>query len=413
MPGEQEGVGGLPGEEGGVASGPTGPSGGEDKGGHDKGATAGTSAPGIGRDGRGGGAKAPIVVGMVGSFSGVVGGAFAPGRDSYAAWAKSINAKGGIKGHPIKLLIADDGGQASNDVAHAKRFVEKEKAIALVNVFPAAGGDDPLARYAEEKGVPIVGGSVIEPVWHSSPMMFPQVASADAQFYGRAKAMKDRGIAKFGAIYCTEGEVCKEHKDGVKAHAQRMGMQMVYEGAVSLAQPDFTAQCVEARNRGAQAIVTLVDGASNQRFAQSCDRQGYHPLLVIGSAPKPSSNMEGAVAGTAAFPWFLRSGSPALNEYGAAMRKYVANEPSTFSAHGWVSGKLLEKALANVSDRPTSEDVLEGLWRLRGERLGGLAGPLTFVKGKGARDAACTYTAVVKGGKWTAPAGAKPSSCKP
>lgn len=423
--GDQGAIGGTPGEPGVVdpGSAETTESGTAAENGAGTG-TAGTAGAGTaagrsggqaGQDGAPGpaGDKKPIVIGMVGNFSGVIGSALAPARDSYAAWVKSVNAKGGINGHPIKLLIGDNGNRASQDLALAKTFVEKEKAIALVNMYPAAGGDPPLAKYAEERRVPIVGGAAFEPVWHASPMMFPPTAVGESQYFGIAKVIKGRGKTKVGAIFCAEASFCKDMKDRVKKHVQRMGMQMVYEGSVSLAQPDFTAQCVEARNRGAEAIVPVVDGASINRFAQACDRQGYRPQIVsISAQPDTPKYLEGLVALPASFPWFLQSGSPALNDYGAALRKYVSTKPNSYSSQGWVAGLLLGKALARVSDTPTSKDVLDGLWRLRGETLGGLVPPLTYTKGKPATDAACVYTVELKGGKWTTPTGTTPSPCK-
>jgi len=181
----------------------------------------------------------------------------------------------------------------------------------------------------------------------------------------------------------------------------------------SVAQPDFTAQCIGARNRGAEALVTVMDGASANRIAQACDRQGYHPLLVNANpfADVPSY-AEGMVAVMGSFPWFVTSGSPALDEYGAAISKYVTSEANTFTSTGWIDAKLLEKALEHgVSAKPTSQDVFEGLWAMKNETLGGLTPPITFTKGKPPTPIRCVYSAVVDGGTWTAPAGAKPSLC--
>lgn len=400
--------------DGATASGDAGPGTGRASG------SGGSDGDGDGGDGGGdggGGASeatgAPIVIGMTGNYSGVIGSAYAPARDAYAAWAKMVNENGGIDGHPISLLIADNQGSPAQDLANAKKFVEEEGAIALVNLFPS-GDHDPLEKYARSKNVPIVGGSAYDPIWNESPVMFPALGAVNTWWFGMAKAIDQEGMTKAGAIYCTEAAACKEVEQRWAKEARRLGIDVVYESGASLAQPDYTSQCVEARNRRAQAVMAVMDGASTNRIAQSCDRQGYNPLILSTTpSPKVPSYATNYVAVIPSFPWFLRSGSPALKEYGDAMAQYVSSEPAAYGTTGWVNGKLLEAALSHgVSAKPTSMDVFKGLWAIKNETLGGLTPPITFSKGKPATELPCVYKVVVKSGKWSAPTGVKPSLCR-
>src|SRR5581483_2150589 len=56
------------------------------------------------------GSEPPIVIGSVGTMSGVVGYLFAPGAKAVSAWAAEMNEKGGINCHSVKHLIGDSGG---------------------------------------------------------------------------------------------------------------------------------------------------------------------------------------------------------------------------------------------------------------------------------------------------------------
>ena len=76
-----------------------------------------------------------------------------------------------------------------------------------------------------------------------------------------------------------------------------------------------------------------------------------------------------------------------------------------------MSAKIFEKAAANVSDKPTSQDILNGLWAMKGETLGGLLpGGLarTFTREQPTPDVLCTFTIGIKGGQWVAPQGLTP-----
>lgn len=357
--------------------------------------------------------KAEIRLGMVGNFSGVVGSAAAPSRDAYAAWVSTVNARGGIDGHPIKLFIADDGNSTSNDLAQARRMVEELHVVALVNLYAAGGGAGPVGKYAQSKGIPIVGGSSYELDWTQYNGMFPLAIGANAQGKAWALAMKQAGKKKVAAIYCTEAQVCKDNETAWANAARGYGLDIVYEGPVSLAQPDFTSACTQAQARGAEAVVTVVDGGSTVRFARDCDRQNYHPQIIDPNPFRDTpSYMEGVVAVAPAFPWFISSGSPALTEYGQAIKKYT-DETGAFTSSGWVAGKALEKALTGrVSDIPKPQDVLDGMYSFKGETLGGLYPPgFTFTRGKHSPEVKCGFQAVVRGGKWTAPFGMKPVYC--
>ena len=53
---------------------------------------------------------------------------------------------------------------------------------------------------------------------------------------------------------------------------------------MSLAQPDFTAEVLAARNAGADAVVGIFDNATLVRVARSAHRQSYNPVFSIQQA---------------------------------------------------------------------------------------------------------------------------------
>jgi branched-chain amino acid transport system substrate-binding protein len=382
-----------------------------------EGKQAAAGAPGGGAPvapGRGAVGGAPIRVGMIGNFSGVIGSVSTPSRDAFKAWVGMVNARGGINGHSIELSIADDGNDGSRDLAIAKDFVENRKVIALVNFWPAPGGIEPVAGYAESKGIPIVGGSTFEAYFNKSPAMFPQTAGFENWYYSHAKTLAGMGVKKIAIIYCTELTACEYNKNTFRKYAEPLGIQVVYEGRVSVAQPDFTAECVNAQTAGADAYYPVVDGNSVNRLARSCARQNYKPrYFVQAPADQPDAALEGAVGTIPAFPWFVESGSPAAKEFGDAMQQFAKGVTRNgFTGYGWLSGKLLEKAAAHVSAEPKPQEILEGLWAMKGETLGGLTSALTFMRGKPAPEANCAFFIEVKDRKWTAPKGLEQVGCR-
>jgi branched-chain amino acid transport system substrate-binding protein len=68
----------------------------------------------------------PIVIGSVGSFTGPQAPALGAVDETLQAWAKFKNANGGINGHPVKLLTADDTTNPAKASQLVRKMVEQE-----------------------------------------------------------------------------------------------------------------------------------------------------------------------------------------------------------------------------------------------------------------------------------------------
>jgi ABC-type branched-subunit amino acid transport system substrate-binding protein len=188
---------------------------------------------------------------------------------------------------------------------------------------------------------------------------------------------------------------------------------------MSIAQPDYTAEVIQARQAGAKAIITLADNATTVRIARSAHRQNYNPVIVTQHAGTDERflrdggvDVEGAfVAGSTA----LWSTSPAMADYRAAMDRWVPGGPKgAMGANIWAAGKLLEKVSASFPARPGPADVLAGLYALRGETLGGRIPPTAYLPGQSHRSTnPCHVPGVIKAGKVVPLRGDDAFSCPP
>ena len=198
------------------------------------------------------------------------------------------------------------------------------------------------------------------------------------------------------------------------AYADTARVDLVYDAQVSLAQPDFTAQCLNAQRAGAQALMIVMDGGSLARIARDCGRQSYHPALWTGAsvftdAQKSNPDLEGIRAVAQTFPWML-SGTPAQRAYQAALHRYDPHGPPAGTASmAWTSGELFRAAVESRGSRATegpitTQLVVEGLYSLRGAVLGGLApSSLSFLpSASGHLGARCYWIVGISQGAWIA-----------
>src|SRR3712207_5321402 len=191
-------------------------------------------------------------------------------------------------------------------------------------------------------------------------------------------------------------------------------MEPAYRGQISIAQPDYTAECLTAQRAGVEVLAVVADGATARRVAASCARQGYRPTLSIAgpavderlAGADGSEALDGTLGTVATFPYVL-SDTPATAEFHAAMTRFGTGDAlSAAAAQGWVSAKLFETVAARAEPL-TSERILDSLWNLSGETLGGLTAPRTFARDGRNADVRCFFAMKLSGRAWTAPRGAE------
>jgi branched-chain amino acid transport system substrate-binding protein len=356
-------------------------------------------------------AGSTIVIGNVGDYSGIVGSVLHEGGPMAQVVARVINDSGGLNGHPIKMLVADAAGDPSRALSIVRDMVENKGAVGFVGnlwVLSASGA----RAYLEEKKIPAIGGDVATRLWFTSPMFFPQAASFPTMAVGSVKTMADLGHKKIALAYCAEVEACHIYHDEGTARSGSVGGQIVYTAQVSLAQPDYTAECLQAQRSGAEALMLGVDSTALSRFARSCFQQGFKVPIVTASLATIASttkdqNLEGLLSPVGTFP-YVANDLPAERDYQAAIARYAPTiEQSGSTSAVWVAGALLREIGKSLPATVTSADLLKGLYQIKGNTLGGIAPPLTFVEGQPAPDLTCYFLQKIVGGKFTAPQGSK------
>jgi branched-chain amino acid transport system substrate-binding protein len=361
------------------------------------------------------GHEVPIAVGQVGHFSGVLGPLTAGARTGLAVWAQAVNAQGGVVCHRIELYSVDDGTDPARTSAAVGQLVNDKHVVALVAAFSPISAAA-LKQSAEQYRIPVVGGDGAALQWNQSPYLFPQGASLITRIYMAIHQPVEAGLKRMGLLYCVENTTCTTldklvEKDGLGKQA---GTDIVYSAPVSLAQPDYTAQCQNAKNAGADVLGVAMDGSAISRLIRSCGAIGYRPaiatdslLISAGQAADPGLRRNGVYSTNIDAPWML-SDTPGQRAYQSAMHTYAPQ----FALDGasilaWTSGKLFEAALAHIphagAEIPTSATVESGLGRIHNETLDGLTPPLTFLAGKPAPQTRCLYYTRLDQRGWTAP----------
>ena len=324
----------------------------------------------------------------------------------------SVNASGGIKGHQIKLVVADDQGDATKSQADIRQLVQVDHVLAVVSP-EASGTESGWASYVQQHHVAVIGGQNDTPVWFTNPSFFPSGATVLTSLEMQAYAVQAAGKTNFGAVYCAEAAICKQVLPALQGYAKAFHLTMSTSAAIAVSAPSYTAQCLATRQAGAQVLIIDASYPAGSRFAPACAQQGYSPVYVIPSGAFDNHYLQLSQVNDAYVPttnalWF--ASTPAVNQFKQAMAKY---EPSTAlgpnSVSGWTGGVLFGAAAANLPAKPTPAEVFTALYALpKNDTLGGLTPPLNFHSGAPASQVTCFFLAQIKGGQLTAPKGTAP-----
>ncbi|MPY79411.1 MAG: ABC transporter substrate-binding protein [Actinophytocola sp.] len=362
----------------------------------------------------GGSGGGPIVIGSVGSYSGATGTAWASGARALQAWAASINEQGGINGRQVKVIVYDDGSDPAKARSQVQELVEQHNAVAIVAAITTAQTLKAWRGYVEQKRVPVIGGDC-GPAWTASPVLFRQCTTSKDNLVGFAELAAKFGKSKdFGALFCQEDEGCSFAEqvlfnDGA---AERAGLNPRYRARISITQPDFTSECIQARNNGVELLFVAADPNTVGRVADSCRRQNYHPQFAqidgtVNAATASKPGLEDVLMVSRVFP-FTGISSPAFHEFESAWEKYGSGQPAgPATAMGWAAATIFEQVAKDVGGDIGREQLLRQLYRIKNQTFGGLTVPLSFGS-NGTTAAKCLFIMQGERGRWTAPQGDKP-----
>jgi branched-chain amino acid transport system substrate-binding protein len=223
-------------------------------------------------------------------------------------------------------------------------------------------------------------------------------------------------------MYCAEVPACASQVGLLKsiqsADSKDLGkLKILYSGSVAYAAPNYTAQCLAAKQAGVDSLYVSDSAAVVDRVQQDCASQGYNPLPVGYGASADNTwltepSLNGAYVVEANFPWF-GTATAVEQDFHSALQQYdpsLLTAPTTFNANVsqvWASLEVYKAIVEQEKVAPTasSKDLVDAIYKLpAGWTVPGVTPPLTFGgAGKANPQIPCYFVAQVKDGKWTAP----------
>lgn len=290
----------------------------------------------------------PIKIGSVLSLTGPGAGLGHPERNGILLAAKTINAKGGVNGRPIQILIEDDGSKPDLAKSKAENLIFGEKVVAIVgpSLTASTGAIAAITNAEKMAQVTFTGlGPPIELTYKSLyHVLPPQSLNAKAMLEYATRALKAK---KIGVLHDTGyGQAVMA---SLKQNSDPYGIEYVAVERFEVGATDVSAQA--AKVRAAQPEVVFVVATSPVPFRNARQMKIDQPIVsAIGSATYDYVKGMGEFANDIVFPEFVvgEDPLPRQEQFVELYRNEYNLPPKNFEAAGWDAVHLVADAVAKA-----------------------------------------------------------------
>ena len=296
-----------------------------------------------------------------------------------------INAKGGIKGKSIELIVKDSGGSPEKAVSFAKQLIEEEKVFAIIG--PSTSGESLNIKKIAEDGKTILiscsaAESIVTPV---TPHVFKTAPSDSYAAQQIFMTMQKKGISKVAVLAGNDG-FGKAGKEQLAKNAPNFGITIVAEEVYDKSATDLSAIVAKLKaNEEIQAVVNWSIVPAQSILAKNIRQAGWQvPIYQShGFANIKYAEAAGAAAEGIIFPasrLLVAEALPAgpqkdfLLKYTTSYEAKFKEKVSTFGGHTYDAMTILAKAIEVGGD--DREKVRVALENVKG--LIGTAGTFNF-----------------------------------
>ncbi|MQY50335.1 ABC transporter substrate-binding protein [Rhodocyclus tenuis] len=328
--------------------------------------------------------------------------------------AEEINAKGGINGNKITLVIEDEQGKKEESINVFKKLIFQDKVLmifgpTLSNSMFAAG---PVANAAKTV---VFGTSVTaNGITDVGPYVFRNsVMESDVLPVTVATATKHYQLKKVAVIYGNDDAFTKSGYDVFKKVLEEQKLPVTTTETYVKGDVDFKAQLTKIKGSNPDAVVCscLAEEAANIML-QARGLGIKAPFIGGNGFNSPKLFEISKLAGEGTFvgsPWSNTNPAPANQAFVAAYQKKYKAEPNQFAAQAY---DALNVAAAALKDIKLSGDIVADREALKNAlpkaTISGATGPFKFRPAKtrsgqpGGWDAdQKPFIYLVKGGKFT------------
>lgn len=327
-------------------------------------------------------ARADIVVAQVAPLSGVLattGQQMVLGGKIYF---DHVNAKGGIHGQKIKVLVADDAYKVDETVRLTREMLARPEVVALYGFAGTANVGKLLTDKVLDEG----GAALVAPYTGGEPLRSPfnsWIFHVRAGYAAEAEHMVQQvttlGMNRVAVMYQDDG-FGKAGLVGVEAALAKRGLKLVASAGYER-NTDKVEDAVKAiKAADPQAIIMISINKPTAAFIKRYRESGGGAQLYNISVVDPAELVKLAGLKNAhglgisqVVPYPYMPNLPVIREYQDLLKKYAPNQHVNYTSfEQFLGAKVLVEALRRAGPKPDRAKVIKALEGLNPFDLGGI-----------------------------------------
>jgi branched-chain amino acid transport system substrate-binding protein len=317
--------------------------------------------------------KPPIVVGGIFSITGPASYLGEPERNTLQMMVDDINAKGGIKGQPVKAVIYDSEANVTKARLAAEKLISNDKAAAIIG--PSLTHTSMAVLEVTQKAkVPLIscaaGVGITAPAkdrhWVFKTAQTDQMAVSRIYQY-----LQKHKLTKLAILTVTTG-FGVSGKAQLETQAPKYGLTIVGNEVFGEKDTDMTPQLTKIRGTDAQVVICWGTGPAPALVAKNMKQLGFTIPLVQSHGAASRKFIE--LAGDAADGIIMPAGKLAIfkqlpdtdpekkvcQTYEDMYQKKFNAPASSFGGYAYDAMQMLKMAIEKSGvDKAKIRDALE------------------------------------------------------
>ena len=334
-----------------------------------------------------------ITLGLVVSKTSPLGAdTFTPSMYGVQAFVQALNARGGVNGRHVDLVVCDDGATGAGNRRCVTKLIDQDRIFAFVgnSIFDYAG-----ASFVNDRGVPDVGGQPINSVYDQYRHLWSIYGSSSPRngtVGWNGKLLGGTEVYRFFATTLgvkTAGVVAYNQPASLRfanltASALKLEGYTVVREQLDFAVPAWNSAAIDMRSRGVDVVFDALDSAGNVSLCNAMDAAG---LVVKAKAVtvqgwnetvrtdyRSSPKCRNALYATGTSRNYMDTDNPAIARFRAEMKAAFPQREdklSIWTLEGWSGAQWLTDAMASCGTGLTRACVEQFLSRPEGYDAGG------------------------------------------
>jgi branched-chain amino acid transport system substrate-binding protein len=324
-------------------------------------------------------AQKAIKVGMPMPLSGPPALFGEPASKGAQMFVEELNAKGGVLGRKVELLVRDSKADANEAVRVARELILKENVDFLVGTLTSAEGPAVSVVAKENKIVfiaPIPKTDQLTAADKLHPYVFRVAATTTMEGRSAAEIVAKWPVTKIATIafdYAYGQDVTKAFVEHIKKI--KPSVQIVDQQWPKLGEQDYNPFINAQMAKKPEAIVSSIWGGFFVTYSKQAKALGVfdaikNNFIGLGEAGSPETTKSmGAdypvgIWGNSYDAFYWDTASPAHRDYTARLSKYLKDEyPSSWAIQGYIGMQFLTEAIkkAGSTDSDKVGKALLGL----------------------------------------------------